>query len=862
MSVKEVCNDEHRRHKVRSSGLSGLDYIEVSEDQLTLTVTFLGKAPEQEVEARNVIIEGGQRIRNIQVLDVQVDREREQDLDDSMYITVDKAGDFSTYKLRLVEPEGYDAQGRPIYGQFPGVDQRYGQVDFSFKAGCTSDLDCSIPLACPPTHVVEPEINYLAKDYASFRQLILDRLALTIPDWQEHHVPDIGITLVEILAYVGDYLSYYQDAVSTEAYLGTARQRISVRRHVRLVDYHIHEGCNARAWLFLSTRADQTDGKLLPTHIYFITGSANVADAAQTVLQDSAVKRLPQGTCQVFEPLVADPKQSLKLYVAHNEIHFYTWGDRDCCLPRGATSVTLQDYSDGNPGPLLKLKPGDYLLFEEVKGAKTGVPADADPTHRHVVRLTSVQRSEDELYEKNVVEISWGKEDALPFPLCISAIGPAPDCDLIENISVARGNILLVDNGQTVCEDLSCVPVATTTLYCDECEQQAADIQVSAGPFNPVLKQTPLTFSQPLLAHAPAARLLAQNPRAALPQITLGSKPPASDVELSPGTPCPDPPPIDCCDEQNPPRTWQPVYDLLESGGEDFKFVVEIDNDGVAHLRFGDDELGRAPDPLEAFCARYRVGNGPSGNVGAETITNVVLRDISIDGLSCRNPFAAAGGALPEPLNEIKLFAPGAFMVDQERAITAGDYARLAGKYPGVQRASASLRWTGMNYEALIVIDPLGTDELQRSLLRKIEHYLQPYRRIGHDVKVMQAEYVAIVLAMTICVLPNYLQAHVKAALLAAFSSGILPDGTRGFFHPDSLSFGDSIPVSAIIARAQAVPGVMSVTLNTLERLGEDSRAARDLGVLLIGPMEITQLDNDPNYPERGTLTFTMRGGR
>ena len=58
-----------------------------------------------------------------------------------------------------------------------------------------------------------------------------------MPDWQERHVPDLGIALVEVLAYVGDYLSYYQDAVATEAYLDTARRRISVRRHARLVDY-------------------------------------------------------------------------------------------------------------------------------------------------------------------------------------------------------------------------------------------------------------------------------------------------------------------------------------------------------------------------------------------------------------------------------------------------------------------------------------------------------------------------------------------------------------------------------------------------------------------------------------------------
>jgi hypothetical protein len=46
---------------------------------------------------------------------------------------------------------------------------------------------------------------------------------------------DIGVALVELLAYVGDHLSAYQDAVATEAYLETARSRISVARHPRVI---------------------------------------------------------------------------------------------------------------------------------------------------------------------------------------------------------------------------------------------------------------------------------------------------------------------------------------------------------------------------------------------------------------------------------------------------------------------------------------------------------------------------------------------------------------------------------------------------------------------------------------------------
>ena len=48
---------------------------------------------------------------------------------------------------------------------------------------------------------------------------------------------------------------------------------------------------------------------------------------------------------------------------------------------------------------------------------------------------------------------------------------------------------------------------------------------------------------------------------------------------------------------------WKPRYDLIESGPDDRHFVVEIDNDGIAHLRFGDGELGFQPPAGMTFSA-------------------------------------------------------------------------------------------------------------------------------------------------------------------------------------------------------------------------------------------------------------------
>ncbi|HUJ71997.1 MAG TPA: putative baseplate assembly protein, partial [Verrucomicrobiae bacterium] len=713
---------------------------------------------------------------------------------------------------------------------------------------------------------VEPEINYLAKDYASFRQVILDRLALLMPGWQEQHVPDIGIALVELLAYAGDYLSYYQDAIATEAYLDTARQRISVRRHARLIDYQMHEGCNARAWITITAGRD--DASLTLRNVYFTTGD------------DS-------GNAEVFEPLAENLDTPLKLIAEHNTMYFYTWGNQQCCLPRGATRATLRDGWVAAPqaGPatptaapeipptaapaatapprLLSLNAGDVLIFEEVKGPKTGNPDDADPSRRWAVRLISVVSTMiDPLNKQPVVEIEWAPEDALPFPFCLSARRPAPDCDLVCDVSVAHGNVILVDHGQTIDspESLGQVEEIDEVGTC-ACEGSVVEMTSVAGVFGPCFKQSPVTFGAPLNASLPASQMLQQDPRKALPQI--------SDLTGLPGV-CPRPgstgvpQPVDGSNPADAQWRWRPRSDLLESGSQDQDFVVEVDNDGTAHLRFGDGALGRMPDACTIFSAIYRIGNGAAGNVGADTITTIKFRDVSVNGatLQPRNPLPARGGTEPEPMAEVKLFAPGAFRKALERAVTAADYATIAERNQQIQQANAVLRWTGSWYETEVAVDPIGTETADAKLLKDIKDYLFRYRRLGHDLSVIQAQYVPLDIEMTICVLPQYQRGHVEVALLDVFSDHVLPDGQLGFFHPDNLTFGEGIYLSQIIAAAQAVPGVQSVTVTAFQRLFEGDNGELKAGILKLGPMEIAQLDNDPNFPEHGVLKLTLRGGR
>jgi hypothetical protein len=950
------------RDKDGRPDMNGIDYAEVLDDGVTLLVYFIGKLPkqfqtDQPSLPKYLRIEGGRRIRDIRVLDVDPHVEDSPERDDYLIVNLDRTGDFSTYTVRLV---GVD-----------GIDPFYDHADFSFAVNCPSDLDCA-PAPCPPPQLVEPEINYLAKDYASFRQLILDRLALIMPDWKERHIPDLGIALVELLAYVGDHLSYYQDAVATEAYLDTARQRISVRRHARLVDYFMHEGCNARAWLCLTILGGNLSLDL--NHVYFVAGLNTGTIASQGVLTEEEVRHLPVDDYEIFEPMI---RSEFMLREAHNEIHFYTWGQRDCCLPRGTTSASLLDqwvvledipadhyeptqdqnargqdkqpdntrtqmvkYKPKEPPPLdtskltrlLDLQEGDVLIFEEMIGPKTGNPADADPLHRCAVRLTKVTRNEDPVvttklnvnaytYDQPtpVVDIEWTQEDALPFALCISAIGPAPYCQYLENISVVRGNAILVDHGRSIypSEALDTVPLAYSEAEC-ECEGQAADVIYRPGRFQPNLNHTALTFREPLAGDQPkwrsAASLLKQDPRAAVPEIQLREIPASPDdqgqlvpiFELkdlddpsllirqmrdpnsargtmlrwkltsttrrdleklkSDESPLPDLVQNVINDLQKLIRTWTAQYDLLSSDPDDLNFVVEIDNEGSAYLRFGDGDLGEQPPAGSSFHADYRVGNGRRGNVGADAITKIVLIDMTLSGVNLytRNPLPAVGGVDAEPIAEAKLYAPSNFRKQLERAIIADDYARIAEReFPSaLQRTAARLAWTGSWYEATVALDAFKSDYIPLELMGQVSRRLERYRRIGHDLQIEPAHYTPLQIELKVCVKRDYLRGHVKAALLDVFSNRVLPSGKLGFFHPDRLTFGEDIYLSQLVAAAQAVEGVASVEVSKLQRFNEISNSEIENGVLPLGPFEVAQVDNDSNFPDRGWISFVMNGGR
>ncbi len=684
---------------------------------------------------------------------------------------------------------------------------------------------------------------------------MLDRLATLVPDWKERRPADLGIVLVELLAYVADRLSYEQDARNAEGYLATARKRRSVRRLARLVDYSMHDGANARVWARLEVRGDISGLTLQPKFDVAGPGGAVQAVPARFLTRvpgvsvvlaagSAAYDQALQARTEVFEPL-----EPVTLDAAHNELNFYDWGDEDCCLPRGATAATLR-------GAYPNLTEGATLIFAESLGPHSGAAADADLSRRHAVRLLSVRASSDPLggrFESPphdgavaVTEIEWGAADALPFALTISS---RTDQGYFRDVSVAWGNICLADHGRTLdeAEELPRVPDSEPALAAVVAagSERCRTVVAAAPParYRPVLQLRPLTQAAPYDADNPptsAWEALRPDARAALPELRLID----ADSQLE----------------------WEPLRDLLASASDAREFVVELASDDRAQLRFGDGAFGARPAAYTRFVARYRVGNGPAGDIGPEALAHIASADPAISSETgpnaviqrVSNPLPATGGLSPETIEQARRNAPQAFRT-QERAVTESDYAAAALRVSAdLQRAAAAFRWTGSWHTAFVTADRFEGRPVSASFEQDLRARLERFRMAGHDLEVDAPRPVPLEIRLHICLAPDYFAADVRQDLLAVFSNRMLPDGRRGLFHPDNFTFGQPVYLSPLYAAAQRLDGVAAVKATRFRRQGKPLTSGIDSGMLEMGRLEVAQLENDPNFPERGLFSVVV----
>ena len=180
----------------RHPSLVGLDFVEVlrSADQMLLRLHFLGgDAPLQTLRRDHLRLDPA----GLEVIDLKHTTTSVVDVS----LRSDAARPGTRFTVLLVDNADVD----------PFFDRSSFILDIDepllWEPGSAKQADGPPPASAPT-------IDYLARDFRGFRQLMQDRLSALLPGRQDHPA-DLLTVLIELIAYEADQLSYAQDAVAT-----------------------------------------------------------------------------------------------------------------------------------------------------------------------------------------------------------------------------------------------------------------------------------------------------------------------------------------------------------------------------------------------------------------------------------------------------------------------------------------------------------------------------------------------------------------------------------------------------------------------------------------------------------------------
>ncbi len=797
---------------------TGLDFIYVHANQTTLDVYFLKPPAELAPSLVNHVkltelsilsLSGGENKAVVPVKSrvwLQVDARGHESFavpdeqKNVLRLETVCPGDFSRYVFCLDHAQ---------------VDPFFQQIEFTFKANCKSYLDCKRQVtADADTEWVDVPVDYQARDFWSMRQALLDFASLRYPGWQDRLEADAGVMLAETLSAVTDEMAYYQDRVGREAYLATASQRRSLRQHARLMDYNVHDGLGARGWLVIT--ADGSESAVI--------AGANVTDAAGERMYEVG-RGLADVMAETQYPL--DPLL--------NVLSPHVWDEDSLTLPAGSTCIYLQgawtvafdDFTGDRPGKWM-------MLYEEAANP-------VDPVRAQAVRVVGVTHERDELFNADITRLDWEAVHALPYALNLEALK-------------IYGNVVPVTSGVTRTEYFTIQAAEHAEASWPEAlEREGAQDSVAYRFSLPGSDEGTLVW-------------LGTNPRLAEPELVV------REMEWSSGS-------------WVPKFTGEWMYRRTLVGEDssqstDAHFTLEDGfwkrvvgyrraevPDEIVHrdyasgegwtLRFGDGEFGRLPVEGTVFEVTYRLGHGETDNALAGTLSFLDAPGVT----AAVNLQDIQNGMDPETAAEIRQLAPEEFKALTYRAVRPEDYAEAVERLDWVQRAGGTFRYTGSWLSAFVTPDPKGTYEISPLRQQAAQAQLNRFRQAGREAYVCQPVYATLDFVIQICVAPTAYPGEVKERVLAALLGSHGPQGSVGFFSPDHYSFGTPLYRSQLEKAIQDVEGVNAVLSIHFRRRGWfDWRPLREL-IYQVGDDEVIRVENDRDFPERGSVKLVMKGG-
>lgn len=199
------------------------------------------------------------------------------------------------------------------------------------------------------------QIDYTSRDFTGYRESLLAYAEQILPEWTSRSPADFGVVMVELFAYLGDIISFYQDRIQDESFLMTATQRSSVVAIAQQLGYQPQPAIPATGQVAFSPAPGLTSPTTLPAGTQVITEYIPALD--RPIVYET--------TSDLTIPAYTTPAPQVTGLVVEGT----TQGNRSLALyastsGQPATTVTVEDIgaSDGTQRQTFPLAQSPVLL--------------------------------------------------------------------------------------------------------------------------------------------------------------------------------------------------------------------------------------------------------------------------------------------------------------------------------------------------------------------------------------------------------------------------------------------------------------------------------------------------------------------
>jgi hypothetical protein len=585
----------------------------------------------------------------------------------------------------------------------------FAAASFDFFIDCPGG-DCREGLVAPAAAATrQPALDYTTKDFDGFVQVAQNWARSTDPAWGDLSPASTEQMLLELLAHHAEMLSLHQDRVAQEAFIDSARERLSLRRHAAFLGLSLDEGACASTVIAIDVAPGQVGFLPAGTRIVRNEGQGRITATFVTATDAALDSQWNAG--------LSGPADRGRLRPA-------AWpGAVDASLPAGATSLLLLGHGLG-------LLPGQRIAL--VQGLSS-----------HVAQLQAVEEMEAPGWATDpapaavapgpqpLTLVRWDKPTAVPF---------VPWRDPVREPFLLTANLVDALHGETRRAS----------------NREAADVvPLGRGRGDLVTATDPATGTKLIRAlRTPEDSLLVEADGRPALVLKVGDSlwQEQPDLWTSAGFD-----PHYTTEREDDGSVWLLFGDGLRGQ------ALALDPEPKIELAYrrGMAEAGN----LGAFALNSALPPESDNNGAAAAFAALSIR-------AATNILPATGGRGAVSADVARQLIPESLRHPAlERCVTADDYARAAETVPGIAQAAPRLLGGLFSTIAVLCAPEIG-DDLPPALAEAVHARLDALRMTGREHRIAAPDYLPLDIALLICPAKGAEAAALRRAVRVALAPG------------------------------------------------------------------------------------------